>query len=389
MSDPQTRSSPGAPQREDRNPGAAADASGPDALARFDRFSVGAMFAFCVAPTLIGVALAVALHLRVVIPSLGVGSNGLTRMVRLGEHLAAIKDTASSASKPRVCVLGDSVSVEGIDAAAIARGAADSWQVENYAINGATREQIRIVLPKVLATKPEAVVYVLRAQAITDPPKLPVDLAYAYALGGFPAAWPKDWITPAVPGLTPAAMEGLEAGQLEAQLHFRGALVYRFNDLMHERFSGKTKLPPPDEWGDAHHMTGSIVGERLDRHVKVMEEEVAATARMSDPSFPATLEANERDLAELSALIRASGATPVFVIAPVHPALRAAKPYAEVGARLDARVAEMQARDGVVRIDARTLLDADDFADAQHPGPSGRVKLSEFIGRNLPAAVAD
>jgi hypothetical protein len=39
-----------------------------------------------------------------------------------------------------------------------------------------------------------------------------------------------------------------------------------------------------------------------------------------------------------------------------------------------------------VRVDARLLLEADDFADAQHPGPTGRDKLSEFIGKGLPSA---
>lgn len=354
----------------------------PDAVARFDRFSVGGALLFCLVPSIAGVAIAVALHLFVVLPTVGVGSNGLTRMVRLGEHLASIE--GARADKPRVCVLGDSVSVEGTDAAAIERGAQGAWQADNFAINGATREQIRIILPKVLATKPDAVVYVLRAQAITDPPPLPIDLAYAYALGGFPGAWPDGWVTPAVPGVPAGAMKGLEADRTAAQLHFRGALVYRFNDLMHERFSGKTKLPPPDDWRDAHHMTGIITGDRLDRHIKTMEEEVADSARMSDASFPATLEPNERDLAELVAQIRSAGVTPVLVIAPVHPRLRDSRPYAEVGARLSQRVDEMVARSGAVRIDARLLLDEADFADAQHPGPTGRVKLSEFIGSHLP-----
>lgn len=354
------------------------------ALARFDCFSVGGILAYCVVPSLVGVALGVAIHLFVVLPTIGVGSNGLTRMVRLGEHLAAIERTRSE--KPRVCVLGDSVSVEGIDASAIERGASDAWQVENYAINGATREQIRVILPKVLATKPDAVVYVLRVQAIADPPPLPIDLAYAYALGGFPSAWPNGWVDPSVPGISARTMEGLDATELDAKLHFRGALVYRFNDLMHERFSGKTKLPAPDNWRDAHHMTGGITGERLERHIKTMEDEVAGAARMSDPAFPATLESNERDLAEIVAEIRRAGATPVLVIAPVHPRLRDSRPYAEVGARLDQRVNELVDRDRALRVDARLLLEADDFADAQHPGPSGREKLSEFIGKNLPSA---
>lgn len=353
-------------------------------LARFDRFSVGGILLFCTIPPLVGVLLAVAIHLFVVLPAIGVGSNGLTRMVRLGEHLATIEGTR--AGKPRVCVLGDSVSVEGIDASAIERSASDAWQVENYAINGATREQIRVILPKVLATKPDAVVYILRVQAIADPPPLPVDLAYAYALGGFPAAWPSGWLNESVPGISPRAMDGLEASRFAAQLHFRGALVYRFNDLMHERFSGKTKLPAPDNWRDAHHMTGGITGERLDRHIKTMEDEVSAAARMSDPAFPATLERNEQDLAEIVAEIRRAGATPVLVIAPVHPRLRASRPYAEVGARLDQRVDELVERFGAVRVDARLLLEADDFADAQHPGPTGRDTLSEFIGKGLPSA---
>lgn len=352
------------------------------ALARFDRMSVGRAFAFCLVPTFAGVAAAVALHLWAVIPTIGVGANGLTRMVRLGQHLAAL--AAAPRAGPTACILGDSVGVEGIDASAIERGAQGAWHAENYAINGATREQIRVIVPKVLATRPDAVALVLRAQSIADPPPLSVDLAHAYALGGFAKDWPEGWIAPGVPGIDGAARSALAAGALEAELSFRGALVYRFNDAMHERFSGKTRLPPPDVWTDAHHMTGSIVGERLERHLKVMEEEVASAARMADPAFPATLEPNERDLEEIVALIRERGATPVLVIAPVHPRLRGSRPYAEVGARLAERVAEWSGRHGAVAIDAGTLLDEEDFADAQHPSASGRAKLSEFIGRNLP-----
>ena len=54
-------------------------------------------------------------------------------------------------------------------------------------------------------------------------------------------------------------------------------------------------------------------------------------------------------------------------------------------AELAAHVGGEVQGDGAVRIDARTLLDTDDFADAQHPSPAGRTKLSEFIGSKLPS----
>lgn len=354
-----------------------------EALARFDRLGLGRTLAFCLAPAVLGVGAAIALHLTVVLPSMGAGSNGLTRIVRLGQHLDGLRDQAHS--KRRACVVGDSVSVEGIDAALVAAGSGGEWQVENYAINGATREQIRLILPKLLATKPDAVIYVIRAQAITEPVPLAPDLAYAYALGGFAADWPEGWVTADVPGIPVTSLPGLRAERLAAELHFRGALVYRFNDAMHERFSGKTKLPPPDSWSDAHHLTGGIAGDRLTRHLNVMEAEVVETAHMDDPSFPATLERHERDLEELVSAIRAAGSVPVLVSAPLHPRLRESEPFLAVGARLEALAAEWDRSGLAVHLRANTLLEEADFADALHPSGSGRERLSAFIGRSLPA----
>ncbi|MCX5690457.1 MAG: hypothetical protein NTV94_11855, partial [Planctomycetota bacterium] len=77
--------------------------------------SAPAAFAFCFVPVVIGLALAVAFHLKVVLPRFGTGSSDLNRMVELGKRLdAPLSDV------PTAVFVGDSVTVEGIDAALVA-----------------------------------------------------------------------------------------------------------------------------------------------------------------------------------------------------------------------------------------------------------------------------
>ena len=89
-----------------------------------------------------------------------------------------------------------------------------------------------------------------------------------------------------------------------------------------------------------------------------------------------------RALAALLADIRSSGAVPVLVRLPVHP--RLSTEAAPILASQQPYLADLARVHQALLLDATSLLDADQFADAVHPDRAGRSALSEWLGRHLP-----
>lgn len=331
-------------------------------------------FAHCFIPTLIGLGLALAIHLGVILPRFGTGSTDLNRMVDLGRRLDARLDDV-----PTLAFIGDSVTVEGIDAREVAKAAPAGWRVLNLGINGCDRAELDVIVPKLAKAAPKAVCIVLRSLSIAQPPDVEVDGAYAYNLGGFATAWPADWIESDTPGVPPEKVAMLTKPRLEAEIHFRTAIQQLINNRLRARFRAGIKASGTDDWDAPFNMTASISGTTLDSHIKVLGEELLEGVKNGTTR-------HERDLEKLINRLAASGCMPVLVSAPIHPRLR--ETFGPTAARVRELATSMAAAHGGLYADATLLLDETGFADGQHPSEKGRMLLSAFIGSKLPAPAA-
>lgn len=356
----------------------------PPDIAIASRLSAPAAFAWCAVPSLLGLALAVVLQLGFMLPKFGTGSSDLNRMIELGRHLGSPYRT------PTAVAVGDSVTVEGIDASVVAANAPAGWTIENLGINGCDRAEVNVILPRVLGAKPRAVIFVLRPLSIAEPPPLSGDGAYAYALGGFRDYWPKDWINPGSPGVTEDIYARLTAPDLKAKVHFRTAVNYLINDTARAKIRKGITFARADDWNAPFNMTASVGGKTLDNHLKSLEEEVRIAAHAdgdghgSPGPFRPDIASDEADMERLIASTRAAGSIPVLIAAPVHPRLRDAEAFGAVGRRLRELAPQWAAEYGGVYADASALLDETGFADGQHLNAKGRELLSTFVGKSLP-----
>lgn len=301
----------------------------------------------------------------------GVGS--VERIVSLGRR-------AESRSLESAAVfLGDSITREGIDARAV-EAASPDWRAENLATSGAGLPEFRIQLPKLLAAMPGAVVIGLRPEHLGPVNDIDVNKAYAYAMGGFPTAWPDNWRPADFPELSPETWQALHSTPLEQKLHFRTAPLDVFNDAARLKMRrGELRPAQIDNWIDPFEMTSSINDDRLEGHLQGVAETVRS-------AFDSGKRRGAEEVRALVQLVRESGASPVLVMLPMHPVH-----VAQFGAEIDALrgfVDELAAAAGTTAIDASALLTANEFADAVHPNAAGREKFSRYVGQHLPPALS-
>jgi hypothetical protein len=341
-------------------------------------------------PSLVGLALAAAVSVWILFPKLGTGSTDQDRKIAIGALLDAGFVPDAQDRRTLVC-LGDSVSVAGLDAAAIELAGNDAssprWRVLHLGINGCNRTGLDVIVPLVARAKPDAACVLLIPESVVEPFPLPVDSAYAYNLGGFVGAWPDGWMDSPRPGISADAMVGLRASPLSATLHFRNAPQTAVNLGLRARFRAGIRPPRFDDWVAPFELAQSISGATLEGHLRQIATETVAKASGGTELHEQDL---ERDLMEL----RRAGVYLVLVAGPIHPELRAAlSPYAErvrvvcervLNATIEKPSADAGALSSVgIFIDASNALTAEDFADALHPNASGRAKLSQLIGAGL------
>ncbi|MFZ4573575.1 MAG: hypothetical protein ACOYN0_04210 [Phycisphaerales bacterium] len=332
-----------------------------------------ATFAFWAVPTILGVLAAAALQLWVIFPRMGAGSADLDRCIALGElYREGLSD------QPTVVCIGDSVSVEGIDASVVAANAPPGWRILNAALNGGDRLEQAVMLPALAKAQPTYVVWTCRAMYLGAPPAdLHADRAAAYRIADFPEAWPQDWITSKTPGLTEDLMGSLTGPKVKSELHFRTSLIHATDQKIKGILKGGSfRAADAADWGAPFQMNISITGPRLDRHLEALRDEHAERIGKGK---------QVREYERMVELLAAAGVRPVLVVAPVHPAIREKGWFEPEVTELRALAAKLAAANGGVFIDASDLLTAEDFADGQHPGASGRQKLSALIGSKLPA----
>lgn len=336
--------------------------------------SVGALrtFTFWALPMLVGFALSAGFQLGVLLPKFGTGSLDIDRCVEISKLYQR-----GFADQPTVVFIGDSVSVEGIDAAAVAINAPSGWRVINAAINNGDRIDQAIMAPALAKARPEMVVWVSRPMQLgAARGKLNADRAAAYRVGDFTSHWSRGWLNAKSSGLSPELMEAMEGSRLLAQAHFHTWLL----NASHQRIRaflrrGAVRMSAADEWDAPYQMITSISGVRLEQHLEAIKRE--HNERLAGGRDP-------EEFAKIIRLLADAGVRPVVVLAPIHPRIRERGWFDSDAAKFKEFATELAASTHGLFLDASALLDAEDFADGQHPGTSGRAKLSEFIGRRLP-----
>ena len=314
-----------------------------------------------------GAVLAFVLLTKVILPITGVGS--VERIVQLGRHL-----NAPFEPQPTIAFLGNSITREGVETRLVEKSGPIGWHAQNLAISACGLSEIRVQMPKVLAARPAAVAFGVRPEDLGRLDDLEIDKAFAYALGGFVAAWPASWTRADLPGIGPETYQALRSDKIEQELHFRTAPLNLINSEVRLRFRKGLRRTAADNWVDPYELNFNVRDQRLTHHVEGLRRNMAARMDGDDGT---------RLTATLAAEIRRAGATPVLIVLPMHPLFRD-----DYQASIDSMksVLERIAREhsGLI-IDALDLLSAEDFADALHPNAEGREKYSHFLGQQLGA----
>ncbi|HVU88617.1 MAG TPA: SGNH/GDSL hydrolase family protein [Pirellulales bacterium] len=315
----------------------------------------------------LGAVLGLVLLVKVVLPTFGVGS--VERVVQLGRHLDQPLTPA-----PSVAFLGNSITREGVDTRLVDETAPAGWHAQNFAISAASLSEMRVQLPKILSARPAAVAFGLRPEDMGRVDDIDLDKAFAYAMGGFVAAWPEGWTHADLPGIGSATYDALRSSPLAQDLHFRTAPLNIINQEVRVRLRSGLRKVAPDNWTDPYELAFSVRDERLQRHIESIQHDMEM--RLSEGG-----DAGAQLTKTLAAEIHAAGSTPVLIVLPMHPAFRASmQPHITALRSLLGRIAQEESG---IMIDALDVLAADEYADALHPNAAGREIYSRFLGRAL------
>ncbi len=329
------------------------------------RSVLGAVAMRVLAPAL-GAVLGYFLLAAVYLPRAGLGSE-LQRIPEMAGFAASF-----TPDRPTLFILGDSLMIEGVDAALI-EAVEPRWAARNLALNGNTPTAMSVQLPTLLRARPAAVALSFRPEDLGTPPAIPGDRAYAYAYAGFADNLPRPLD---FPGIDAETRRALDSSRYAQNIRFRPVMIRSINDRLRFVLRRGLRAPADDDWTAPFNMAASIGGPRLRRHI---EDTLDALVRRTDNGKSVDGVA----LPPLIVTIRDAGAIPIIIIPPQHPELRDA--YTGLTRRLrEAADALALTHSGVV-IDASSLLTADQFADALHPNEAGRAELSRFIAEHLPA----
>ena len=284
----------------------------------------------------VGVALAVVI-LPQVIDLVGFGS--LDRIRLLGERvdqLAASGDDAGA-----TLLVGNSVVVEGLDAATV-RAAADSkTPVRNYGLDGTSLAETEAILPRLLATQPAHVVLVVMPTHLVEVDRNApnIDRIYDYS------------------GLTTSANN--PSTRWDTLPKLRTAPLMSLDHHLRQTLARGRRVGAEGDWSSPYRLTADLPPVARQRNLELVE------SLLKNGSA-------ERRLRELGRIERMriaceqAGSKLIVCRSPVHPLLR---PLAGSLDKAD--------------IDLATSLDDEQFADAVHPNAAGRDRFSRSLGRAL------
>ncbi len=269
--------------------------------------------------------------------------------------------------------MGNSITREGVDTRLVEDAAPHGWHAQNLAISGCGLSEVRLLLPKVLASRPAAVAIGVRPEDMgrVDDPN--IDKAYAYAMGGFVSAWPADWTQADLPGISEETYKVLRSTRLEQELHFRTAPLNVLSQEVRHRFRRGLRQTSPDNWTDPYEVEFDLTGERLDRHINAIRQLTEVLLAGKDRT-------GAKLIYSFAADIHRAGATPILIVLPLHPLLRDGLEPAI--ATLGTLVEDVAREESGMVIDASDMLSAHEFADAQHPNAAGRARTAAFWANN-------
>ena len=320
-----------------------------------------------VSALLAGTAVAFAVLVHVLLPTLGVGD--VQRIVELGRHLDQPRQHG-----PYIVFLGNSITMEGIDTAMVRSTAKRPGRIENLALSGCGTNEQRVLLPKLLGSRPNIVVLAFGPTVLDTRDDLPLDKAYAFAMSGFPQAWPASYQRRDFPDFDQTTFDALHSSPFRQTLHFRTAPLNWLNGTLRLRMRSDLRGDATADWIRPYRMLGTVSEKTLAWHLESLRANLETCCR----------EGQQRAIPNVRSLVATAGrggAKPVLVVLPIHPRLRDdAAPLLPPLNQLLAYLAKQQ--QGIV-VDASDLLTEEQFADAVHPNADGRAVYSRFVGTYL------
>ncbi len=257
-------------------------------------------------------------------------------------------------------------------------------------MNGTEVLSIQVLLSQVLSAKPDAVMWVIRPEAVGLPRSINPQMAKAFKLAGYTDHIP--WFTQSGPTtdapkwLSAESLESLQATPADSKRSMRVSPLAAINETVRNTFRSGWRPADPANFNDPHFLTADITGKRLKRHIEetiasITERAGEAQSPPLDPATAGETRAGASLIADIARTVKTTGTTMIFAVAPSHPEFRdTMRPYeAEILTRLRALPGSP------VIIDATSAIGDTDFADAIHPNSAGRQTLSAFIGARLPA----
>jgi len=239
-------------------------------------------------------------------------------------------------------------------------------------MNGMNTTELRILAPSIVDSGARSAVLTLRVTDILQASDLNTDKANTYAYLHITDRWPAEWDRRSFEGLTPKTWDRLHAGDISSTVALRGVPINSVENKAILKLRKGVRESNPADWSSPYDLMRSLKGKKLQRHI----DEIASKIGSNDEHEVA---AGERALKKLVAYLSDAGVSPVLVMSPVHPALREIS--APLTPRLQSVLQRLAAEHHGLFLDATSLIDESEFADAIHPNENGRRAYSAFVGR--------
>jgi hypothetical protein len=318
-------------------------------------------------PIFLGVVVAYLAHVYWILPKFGLGELERIRAV------SQLFDKPFANAKQNVIVLGNSVTGEGFDAGIANRECDDSITIWNSSISGCGLSEYRIMLPKIAAAKPKAIVLSLAPQAVGEVNELNIDKAFGYSFAGFVDSWSNEWTETAWKYYSEADRDALLATKQRQVMHFHNLPLNLMNDKARKMVRKELRETPPTNWIDPYEMLGTIRDRRLMNHIAQTRSGIRSD--ISDSRLGKSL------IRELLEYAKAQNVKMVLVCVPIHPDVW--PEYATIWNEFESTCKDFEREYGSVFIDASRTLSVDQFADAMHPNADGRTVYSKFLGSEI------
>jgi hypothetical protein len=298
--------------------------------------------------------------------------NTPTDISRIGALLEALRDPRAD---PRILVFGNSVIMAGIDGGQLRDELPGRPLAWNLASSGQTLVQ-SVLLAQEAPASVRIVLYTLQLRSGVDETPLSTQVYNTFYMFGFR---PSRQTLETIGRVHGTAMGSVLARSHVAQLFEARWAVRQFADTQ-LRILLRRDLALATAATDLLHPQPYLAP-----FAPALVERMVAVHRAALEEHPPTLPPADRELvAVLAAEAAARGRRSVFLLPPVHPAIRA--PHRAAFDRAVAEVVDFLAEQpGALAIDATAALPAADFFDDEHPTDSGARVLTHLVAQRIAA----